>query len=308
MDYVTFGIVIDEIVQADGTSSPGHLGGGGAQTAFGVRLWTEPGHVGIVARVGADMPAAAWRWLEESGIDTAGVTVTGYPTLRARQALDAAGRRRHEWQVPGEVIGAQLARSIESLSEGYRHARGWHLGVHPEEADLGFLRSLRELGGRVSVETFRPAQSRLAPPALHALLSAADIFSPNVLSAESLVGGNSPEAFIERLLAAGAGVVALRRGAEGSLVAEAGSGWAAFIPAARTTVVDVVGAGNAYCGGFLTGWVETGDIVEAGLRGAAAASLLLEEVGVPVVSDARRVVARRRVEEMRSGVRRIKLG
>jgi sugar/nucleoside kinase (ribokinase family) len=307
MDYVTFGIVIDEIAQADGTSSPGHLGGGGPQTAFGMRLWAEPGQVGIVARVGDDMPAAAWRWLEESGIDTAGVTVTGYPTLRARQALDAAGRRRHEWQVPGEVIGAQLARSIESLPENYRGARGWHLGVHPEEADLGFLWSLRELGGRVSVETFRPAQSRMAPPALRALLSAADIFSPNMLSAESLVGAGSPEALAGRLLEAGARVVALRRGAEGSLVAEAGSRWAAFIPAAQTKVVDVVGAGNAYCGGFLTGWVETGDIVEAGLRGAAAASLLLEEVGVPVVTEAGRRVARERVEEMRSGVRRVNI-
>src|SRR5436190_21515611 len=110
MDYVTFGIVIDEIVQADGTRSAGHLGGGGAQTAFGMRLWAGAAQVGIVARVWADMPEAAWQWLADSGIDAAGVTVTGYPTLRARQALDAAGRRRHEWQVAGEVIGAQLAR------------------------------------------------------------------------------------------------------------------------------------------------------------------------------------------------------
>jgi sugar/nucleoside kinase (ribokinase family) len=307
MDYVTFGIVIDEIVQADGTSSTGHLGGGGAQTAFGMRLWAGAGQVGIVARVGADLPEAAWQWLADSGIDASGVTVTGYPTLRARQALDAAGRRRHEWQVPGEVIGAQLARSIESLPESYRGARGWHLGVHPEEADLGFLRSLREPGGRVSVETFRPAQSRLAPGALHALLSAADIFSPNVLSAESLVGAGAPEELAARLLSAGVKVLALRRGAEGSLVAEAGSGEAAFIPAAPTKVVDVIGAGNAYCGGFLTGWVETGDIVDSGLRGAAAASLLLEEVGVPVVSEARRAAARERVEAMRAGVRRVRL-
>jgi sugar/nucleoside kinase (ribokinase family) len=90
-------------------------------------------------------------------------------------------------------------------------------------------------------------------------------------------------------------------------VAEAGDGEAAYNPAARTKGVDVVGAGNAYCGGFLTGWVETGDIVEAGLRGAAAASLLLEEVGVPVVTEARRRMARERVEEIRGGVSRIKM-
>ncbi|MEP7358457.1 MAG: hypothetical protein ABI847_14515, partial [Anaerolineales bacterium] len=133
MDYVTFGIIIDEIVRADGTRWPDKLGGGGPQTAFGMRLWAEAGQVGVAARVGGDMPAAAWQWLEASGINTAGVSVTALPTLRARQSLDTDGRRRHEWLVPGEVISAQLARSIERLPPAYRGARGWHLGVHPEE-------------------------------------------------------------------------------------------------------------------------------------------------------------------------------
>ena len=309
MDFVTFGIVIDDIVQAGGLSSNGQLGGGGPQTAFGMRLWTEPGRVGLVARVGADLPETAWEWLRASGIDTGGVLVTtSYPTLRARQDLDAAGRRAHRWQVSGEVVAAQLARSIGGLPAGYGAARGWHLGVHPDEVDIEFLRALRRLGGQVSVETFRPAQGRLAPAALRALLEAADIFSPNTLSAESLVGPGEPAVLTARLLAAGGSIVALRRGAHGSLVADGRSGEAALIPACPVTVVDAVGAGNAYCGAFVTGWVETGDIVEAGLRGAVAASMVLEQFGAPIVDEAARAAARRRLAALRPLVRSVHLG
>jgi sugar/nucleoside kinase (ribokinase family) len=45
-------------------------------------------------------------------------------------------------------------------------------------------------------------------------------------------------------------------------------------------VVDQTGAGNTYCGGFLTGWLKSGDLVEAACCGAVAASFALEVTGV----------------------------
>src|SRR5688500_4191662 len=150
MDYVTFGIIIDDVAFPDGRVARDLLGGGGLQTAFGMRLWAE--RVGLVARVGADLPERVRTWLRETGIDTEGVSVTAWPTLRAWQHLSREGGRRHEWQVPGPAIGAQLARSVASLPDGYRAARGFHLGLHPEEPNLDFLVGLRALGGLVSVE------------------------------------------------------------------------------------------------------------------------------------------------------------
>ena len=281
MDYVTFGLIIDDVAFPDGRVVRDLLGGGGPQTAFGMRLWAPAGRVGLAAQVGADLPSTALAWLHDAGIDTAGVRVTEWPSLRAWQHLGADGSRRHAWQVPPEVVAAQLARSAAALPVAYQQARGWHLGVHPEEPPLAFLKALRALGGRVSVETFRAAQQRPDPDALHALLAATDVFSPNLAAAQSLVGPGTSEEVAERLLAAGAPLVALRLGARGSLVAERGSARLVRIPALPVRVVDPVGAGNAYCGGFLTGWVETGDVVEAGLRGAVAASFLLEQYGLP---------------------------
>ena len=286
MDYVTFGIIIDDVAFPDGRVARDLLGGGGPQTAFGMRLWAE--RVGLVARVGADLPGSVRAWLSETGIDMGGVSVTEWPTLRAWQRLSLDGGRRHEWQVPGPAIGAQLARSVEGLPLGYRAARGFHLGLHPEEPNLEFLAGLRALGGLVSVEPFRAAQTRPTPEALRALLEATDIFSPNLAGAQSLVGPGTPQEVTQRLLEAGTKVVALRLGAEGSLVADGASGRWSRIPSLPVDVVDPVGAGNAYCGGFLTGWVDIGDVAEAGLRGAVAASFLLEQYGVPVGGERRR--------------------
>lgn len=50
-------------------------------------------------------------------------------------------------------------------------------------------------------------------------------------------------------------------------------------------VIDVTGAGNAFCGGFTVGWIETdGDAVEAARYGAVSASYAVEQMGVPVYS------------------------
>jgi sugar/nucleoside kinase (ribokinase family) len=300
-DFVAFGLILDDIVLADGTTHTGVLGGGGPQAAFGMRLWSE--RVGLAARVGADLPEAAWRWLRAAGIDTTGVVVTAWPTLRATQRLDAAGRRRHMWRVPPAAVPAQLARSAGALPAAYRQARGWHLGLHPEEPDLALFAALGALGGRVSVEPFRPAERPLAPGALSALLRSADIFSPNQAEAASLLGAEAdepPEHLAQRLLAAGASLVALRLGAAGALVATAGR--TVRLPALPVRVVDPVGAGNAYCGGFLTGWADTGDLVEAGLRGAVAAAFVLEQVGLPAFTPGLADEARARLARLREQV------
>lgn len=280
VDFVTFSLIIDDIVFPDGQTSMGVLGGGGPQTAFGMRLWAD--NVGLSAGVGPDLPAEVQNWLNLFEIDTQGLRYSKeWPTPRAWQVLEDDGRRTQVWRVPGPVIGQQLGRRLEYLSENYRNARGFHLGVHPEEPDLEFIQALRDLGAVVSVEPFRPAQQSLTDIELRALLSAGQIFSPNEQEAQSLVGPGEPLALIQRLVNLGVEVVALRQGATGALVHRADVGETWHIPAVESKVIDPTGAGNAFCGGFLAGWVQTGDIRTAGLYGAVSASFLVEQVGLP---------------------------
>ena len=87
MDFVTFSLIIDDIVFPDGQTAMGVLGGGGPQTAFGMKLWASK--VGLVAGVGADLPAQAQNWLQAFEIDIQGLRhSTDWPTPRAWQVLE----------------------------------------------------------------------------------------------------------------------------------------------------------------------------------------------------------------------------
>lgn len=303
MDFVTFSLIIDDIVSPDGQTAMGVLGGGGPQTAFGLKLWAE--RVGLVGGVGSDLPRAALAWLEASGIDTQGLRhSTQWPTPRAWQILEADGRRTQVWRIPGPAIGAQLARRMEDLPLPYRRARGFHLGVHPEEPDLAFIKALRSAGGVVSIEPFRPSTRPLSEIELRALVSAGHIFSPNEAEAASLVGPGEPLEVIRRLVGAGAETVALRQGEKGAIIHHAASGETWHIPAFATAVVDPTGAGNAFCGGFLAGWVQTDDLRLAGLYGTVAASFLVEQVGVPAAGR-RDEEAKRRLAILEAGTTRL---
>jgi sugar/nucleoside kinase (ribokinase family) len=307
MDFVAFSLIIDDIVFPDGRTVMGALGGGGPQTAFGMKLWAD--RVGLVGGVGSDLPADTQAWLEAMGIDAAGLRYASqWPTPRAWQILEADGRRTQVWRIPGPAIGAQLARSLDRLPPAYQLARGFHMGLHPEEANLDFIRILRQKGAVVSIEPFRPAARPLAQAELQALLSAGQIFSPNEAEAQSLVSSGQPLELIQRLVKAGAEIVALRRGASGAIVHRADTGETWSIPAAETSVVDSTGAGNAFCGGFLAGWVQTGNLLTAGLYGAVSASFLVEQVGLPesgVARLRRGEEAKRRLVELRAKAYRL---
>ena len=297
IELVTFSLIIDDIVFPDGKTEMGQLGGGGPQTAFGMRLWAK--NVGLVAGVGADLPPTALDWLQQMGINTNGLRhSTKYPTARAWQVCEEDGRRTQVWRVPGLAIGAQLERHVDKLPDAYRHAKAFHLGVHPEDPDLEFINALRKNGATVSVEPFRAAQHPLTQTELQALLSAGQIFSPNVQEAVSLVGSAEPRELIQKMVDAGAKIVALRQGENGTTVHRADTGETRHIPAFKITVVDPTGAGNAFCGGFLAGWLKTGDIYTAGLYGAVAASFLLEQVGLPEITTEIQAKARKRYQAL----------
>jgi sugar/nucleoside kinase (ribokinase family) len=119
----------------------------------------------------------------------------------------------------------------------------------------------------------------------------APIVSPNLVEAALIYGTDDPQEQISAMLADGATIIALRMGESGSIVASATQ--RIHIPAVPVThIADQTGAGNAYCGGFLVGWLRTGDLRQAGYYGAVAASFTLEEIGAPrppnpAVRDAR---------------------
>lgn len=290
MDFITYSIIIDDLVFPDGRTAMGVLGGSGPQSAFGMKLWADS--VGLAGGVGYNFPDDAWAWLAGMQIDTAGVRrYPQYSTLRAWQIFEEDGRRMQVWRSQGQAIPDQLALRYDDLPLSYRTARGFHYGVHPESPNLAVAHALRANGVLVGIEPFRHSDRRLSADELTALVTAGQIFSPNQHEVATMTGVVEPMAQVRCLAEAGAEIIALRLGADGSLLHHSASGETWQLPAVSTNVVDACGAGNAYCGGFLVGWVQTGDLRLAGLYGAVAASFLVEQVGLPAPNLARQRLA-----------------
>lgn len=289
---VAFNVILDDIVFPDGREEKSILGGGGVQTAFGMRLWTED--VGLFASVGKDFPPAHRKLLVDTGINIDGMRTVDAPTLRAAQIMDKDGDRRHVWHVPLEALQCHFPHRWEYLPERYRTADGYHLGIHPLEEDLDFIVRLRQTGACISVETFREAERQPTRDELRALLSLTDIFSSTRYEADSLLGRQSYAEHIHQMITLGANMVVIRLGADGAAVGQKGDPSIVYVPALPVVVKNTIGAGNAFCGGFLAGWIEHHDLYTAAVCGTVAASFLLEQVGMPVLDEALRVEAERR--------------
>lgn len=208
---------------------------------------------------------------------------------------DSAGLATH---IRAGEAAAPAGDVFNHLPDSVRHARGFHFNVDLNRPDLQFAADLRRAGGVVSIAAFKPAGRLPSPESLWKLISAADIFSLNVIEAQSLVGPGSPRSLARRLVEAGesaARLMVLRMGERGSWVVEGQTGQAAAIPSLPVTVADTTGAGDAYCGGFLAGWIESHNLITAGLYGAVAASFAAEQTGLPLVTAELRAEARRRL-------------
>ena len=125
-----------------------------------------------------------------------------------------------------------------------------------------------------------------------------EIFAPSGDELPFLVEQQPVEAQLRALAALGPRIVTLRQGAAGSIVydREADRFWR--VPAAQASVVDVTGAGNAYCGGFLVGWLETADARRSAAMAAVSAAIVIEQIGPPLVDDKVMDSARLRAERV----------
>lgn len=74
------------------------------------------------------------------------------------------------------------------------------------------------------------------------------------------------------------GVVALKLGADGALIAAAGAR-PVHVPAAPSVVRDTTGAGDAFCAGFLAAWLTGTGLETAAASGARAAARAVATLG-----------------------------
>ena len=209
--------------------------------------------------------------------DLQGVIALDAPQARAWQIFEWDGRRTEIFRV--DVLEPFLVDpQPEQVPAAYGAARGLHL-LRPAGDVAGWRAHFPE-----TTILWEPSQHFMVAghlPQFRAALPLVDIVSPNGLEAAQVYGLEDPAALVRAMLDDGARVVALRLGAEGSLIGAVDRPGLIRLPAVPAPqIVDQTGAGNTYCGGFLAGWLATGDALAAACYGGAAASFALEVTGV----------------------------
>jgi sugar/nucleoside kinase (ribokinase family) len=283
MYYTSWGIIIDDIVFPDGRTSMGVLGGGGLYSVAGMRIWSA--NVGILSNVDADFDPGILDGLDLCATD---LRITGRPTPRAWQLFEEDGLRTQIPRIPltdwttqlaypadlAEQLQAQGVRAVHLLSRGL-----------PNDPDM--IARIALSGIRISLEPIiEDGMDAAHRERVLGSLPYVEIFSPGIGELRVLMGDLASGPALVAIAERGPAIVALRRGAAGSLVYQRDSRRMLRVPAARASVVDVTGAGNAYAGGMLVAWCESSLLELAAAAAAVSAALTIEQIVPPKITPA----------------------
>jgi sugar/nucleoside kinase (ribokinase family) len=190
---------------------------------------------------------------------------------------DVPGRREydrhpHEWE-----DWLAHSPSIEQFPQAYREATGIHFAPVPVQANVPFVDKVRQPGRVVTLDSpwWDGASGALDP--YTNLLGKVDALLPSEAEVQVFFEGKLAPVEAARALAQlGPPIVVVKVGAAGCLVYSSEMDTITHVPAYPAQVVDPTGAGDAFCGGFLVGLVETGDPIEAARFGTVSASFVVE--------------------------------
>lgn len=275
--FISIGtIIIDDIVLPDGRNIMGVLGGGSMHAVMGMRVWCD--HIGLFSGVGKDFDQNLLTSFSKV-FDVNGLFIHNeVRTPRAWQVFDDFGTRKEIFQTNFDDLRA-LIPIPENITEKFSEISGVHLFCPPEDV-INWASVLRKKNCQIIL--WEPLDVFCVPENLDLFrenCNVVDIVSPNLLEARHLTGLDDLEEIIRFFQEFGPPIVVLRMGEAGSLILDE-SGMLMNIDAYPVRhVVDVTGAGNAYCGGFVVGLFRTGSAKEAGWYGAVSASFALEQFG-----------------------------
>lgn len=279
-DLVVMGnLLVDDVVLQDGTTLMGEPGGAVLHVALAANLWGT--RVGLMSVAGDDYPRATLQALTERGVDLAGVRHLGRPGGRA-WLLHEPGVRRviHHLDCPSHE---EVSPLLIEMPDEYEEARAFHLAPMP-------IARQRQLAAGLAARTI--VSSALAPTFVSldpyellrdenlsqwsSVLEHVDAFFP---SEDEVRFSGEAEPALRQAAGKRLRFVALKRGVRGGQLLDLHTGLAPKWTAQASKAVDVTGAGDAFVGGFLSGFLASGDAQRGIEHGIVAASFAIEDWG-----------------------------
>jgi hypothetical protein len=308
-------------------------GGNLIYAAAGFGVWEPSNQVGLLARVGEDYPR---EWLGDfkmRGFDIQGIRVLPeaidlrsfyvYLDIYTRLNEDPAAHftRLHQ-PFPKALLNYARARNTydsrtqltqTSLRQSdipidYLDATAAHLCPIDYLTHTLLPAVLRQNG--CTTVTLDPSVGTMTPTFwddIPALVSGLTAFLPNEEEMRTLFQGRSTDLWqmMETITDYGCEIVVVKRGERGQLLYDRATKTHWEISAYPARVIDPTGAGDSFCGGFLAGYHQTYDPLQAVLFGGISASLTIEGSRAFYALDALPGLAQARLEALKEGVRKV---
>ena len=294
------GEALIDLVPAPGNVLSAHPGGGPYNVARTAARLGAP--VAFLGRLSTDrFGRLLARELADDGVDLDAIVRTEDPTTLALAEFDGDGSARYRFYADGTSAAELTTR--DTLRVAPERFSALHIGtlglvIEPMSTAIEALVRSAPASMLVMVDpNCRPAA--IADRAGYRrrvlrVLARADVVKVSDEDLEYLYPGRTPERAADALLAEGPGLVLITRHARGAVVVT--SAGATAVPSRPVTVIDTVGAGDAFGGAFLAWWRNGGlgrgdlgradEVLEATRFACSVAATVCERAGaVPPTRD-----------------------
>jgi len=304
--YLVLGRLLREyVLLPDGEPLLDIPGGSALYAAVGLAVWEPQPPPAIVARVGEDYPHDWLSAFEQSGLDVRGVKI--FPQAldlrfftaiidRYTRAFDdpVAHFARAGLPFPKALLGYKPSNGISIDSRTQMQPFSLRQADIPKEylsanaahfCPLDYLtHSLLPALMRqsdIATITLDPSPGYMNPACwgdIPALLTGLTAFLPAEEEVRMLFQNRTHDLWemAEALASYGCEFIVIKCGARGQLLYDAATRSRWEVPPYPARFANPIGAGDAFCGGFLAGYRRTYDPLEAVLYGNIAASLVVE--------------------------------
>lgn len=295
-------LTIDDIVLYDtGQLFLERCGGDALYAAIGARVWEAVPTV--VCRIGNNYPESELQKLPELGIKTSLIRVDSNDIRN--WALYEPGGARQFINHLSSGMNADMSIHGDEIAEDTLAADGYHVAPMPTEQQQSVIHRLNGRGLISWDPYFNSLLDATGRKMAYELLEYVDLFLPSKEEAVAIFQSDDITEAARSFADAGPKVVAIKMSNRGSLVYEKSTNAFFHIPVYPSVIIDPTGAGDSYCGGFLAGYMKTGDAVAAACYGTVSASYVIEYVDALMTFDADFSTAANRLKVVMDRVTRL---